>query len=97
MYIGTECSTVVFAAHKTILLKFWKYDLNAFTCVYFVKTVKNQQNKVIKKFLLQIKTQVEMKIGKTEVFNDFEFREYKVFSKDQTSETTSIQLLVRKK
>ena len=36
-----------------------------------------------------------MKIGKTEVFNDFEFREYKVFSKDQTSETTSIKLLVR--
>ena len=35
-------------------------------------------------------------IGTTDVFVDFEFREYKVFSKDQTSDVISIQLLVRK-
>ena len=43
-----------------------------------------------------MKAQVEVKIGKTEVFNDFEFREYKKNSKNQTSDITSIQLLVRK-
>ena len=42
-----------------------------------------------------MKAQVEAKIGKTEVFNDFEFREYKIFFKNQTSDITSIQLLVR--
>jgi len=45
--------------------------------------------------MVDIKTQVEVKIGKTEVFNDFEFREYKTFSKNQTSDITSIQLLVQ--
>jgi len=47
--------------------------------------------------MVDIKTQVETMIGKTEVFKDFEFKEYKVFSKDQTSDVTSIQLLVQVK